>query len=96
MSFTGKKLFLLVLIGLIALSAVYVLVCTPLCPTVHYGLDFSQGATCTFPSHSFVQIRIGLAALFILPLLGIFPHMKPVPIPEGFLLSLFKPPRFIF
>jgi hypothetical protein len=93
MNFTRKKFILLTLMGIVVFSAMYIPLCSPLCPTNHHRIDFSQSASCAFSSHSFVQIGIGLSVLFILTFSG-FALGSGIPfIPEGFYLALFKPPR---
>lgn len=82
--------------GVVSLSVLFAPVCFSMCPANQPGPDFSQEANCALSSHSFVKIGIGLSALFTLPLLGLFLYMKRLSIPPGFVLSLFRPPRFVF
>jgi hypothetical protein len=91
---TGKRLFWILLMGIMAFSVLFVPVCSTLCSADPHNTDFSHGANCTILSHSFVQIGIGLSTIFILPLMGLLFLINSYFIPAGFLLSPFKPPRF--
>jgi hypothetical protein len=94
MHFTRKKILLLILMGGVTFVVLSVPMCAPLCPESHHGADFFQDANCTISSHSFVRSGAGLANLFILPLLGLFLIRAISSVPEGFLLSPYKPPRY--
>ena len=94
MDLTRKKCFVFFLMGIMAFSVLFVPVCSTLCSAGSNVADVSHGASCTFLSHSFTQFGIGLSAIFILPLMGLFLLISSYYIPAGFLLPLFKPPRF--
>ncbi len=94
MNCSGKKLFLIILIGTMAFSVLF----TPLCPTLCFDspdvTDISHRENCSILSHSFVQIDFGLSAILILPLIGLIFLISPNSISAGFFLSPFRPPRF--
>jgi hypothetical protein len=96
MNLTKKKSLLFLLLGSVVLSILFTAVCAPLCHSSHHGSDFSQGANCTFSSHSFVQIGAGLSALFMLPFMGLFLVFGVPYIPKGFFLFPYRPPRLHF
>ncbi len=91
---TGKRLFWILLMGMIAFSVLFTPVCSTLCSANPHNTDFSHGANCTILSHSFVQIGIGLSAIFILLLMGFFLVRSSYFVPAGFFSSPFRPPRF--
>ncbi len=94
MDFSGKKLFLIFLMGMMAFSVLFTPVCSTLCFTGPDVTDISHRANCPILSHSFVQIGIGLSAIFMLPLIGLLFLISSNSISAGFFLSPFRPPRF--
>jgi hypothetical protein len=94
MNFTNKKLFWFLLMGMMAFSVLFTPVCSTLCLDSPDITDVSHRANCPVLSHSFVQIGIGLSAIFILPLMGLLFLTSSFFIPTGFILSPFRPPRF--
>lgn len=78
------------LFAILIFSVFFNLLCPHLYLQEHQGHNFS----CSISSHSFVSIGIGLSALSILPLLGLFPLKNLTHLHEGFVLLPFKPPRF--
>jgi hypothetical protein len=94
MDFSGKKLFLIFLMGMMAFSVLFTPVCSTLCLDSPDITDVSHRAKCATLSHSFVQTGIGLSAIFILPLMGLLFLTSSFFIPTGFILSPFRPPRF--
>ena len=94
MNLTGKKLFLIFLMGMMAFSVLFTPVCSTLCFDGPDVTDVSHRANCPIISHSFVQVGIGLAVIFILPLIGFLFLISPNSISAGFFLSPFRPPRF--
>jgi hypothetical protein len=95
MKLAGKKRQLLMpWIGSLALIVFFIVICAALCPSDSYGPEFPVNADCTFTSHVFVQVGIGLSALYILSLLGLFLIVNRSIILDGFYMSPFKPPRF--
>jgi hypothetical protein len=89
----NKRLFLFLLMGMMAFSVLFTPVCSTLCLDSPDVTDVSHGAKCTILSHSFVQTGIGLSAIFILPFMSLLFLTSPSFFPPGFFLSLFKPPR---
>ena len=95
MHFARKKALLFILSGIVIGSILLAPVCFSLCPPSQPGADLFQGANCSISYHSFLKINAELSVLFILPLFGFFLNMKIFSIPPGFVLSIFKPPRFV-
>jgi hypothetical protein len=93
MHMNAKRQLRIFLIGSMAFIVSVMFVCAALCPTDAYGDPFPESTDCSFTSHEFVHIGIGQAAFFILMLLGLFPALNKSNISDGFLLSLFRPPR---
>ena len=89
MNLTKNTLILLVIIGI----SVFTL-CSSYCVSSDLDLDFPVDGSCPFSYHSFVQIAIGLSALFLLPLAGFFLVKDKKFIPLEVHLPLIKPPRF--
>lgn len=85
-----KICILFAILGIAILSNV---VC-PQLATAHHGIEFHPDGNCTFLSHSFVHIGIGLSFLCILPLIGLFLFVVTNFPPGGFVLVPFKPPRY--
>jgi len=65
-----------------------------LCPPEQQSLDFIHSGHCPILTHSILFIGTGLFLFFVLPLIGLFSDKYRVPIPEGFRLLLFRPPRY--
>jgi hypothetical protein len=82
--------------GVLAYGIPTVAVCSSHCIPTNPDLDFPKEVSCAFPYHSFVQIGIELSALFILSIAGFYLVENRLIIPNGFFLSLFKPPRFLY
>jgi hypothetical protein len=86
-----KTLFIfVVLISILFFNAVG----SQLCPPEQKGLDFIHSGHCPILTHSFLLMGTALFLFFVLPFIGLFFVKYHVPIPEGFRLSLFRPPRF--
>lgn len=80
-------LFLLVILGV---GIVYSALCFQSGHSGQQGHD----SICSMASHSCIYIGAGLPPLFILAFIGVFLLTNITFIPEGFVFSLFKPPRF--
>jgi hypothetical protein len=89
-----KQFLLLCILGSMAFIVSVVVICANLCPSDSDGPEFQVSADCSFTSHAFLQAGIGLSALLIIPLSGLFLIMNRSTISDGFYLSLFRPPRF--
>ncbi len=81
-------------IASMVLIVTLIVISAALCPDGFYGPEFSVNADCTFTSHAFAHIGIGLSVLFILSLLGSFLIINRSIILDGFYMSPLKPPRF--
>ena len=88
-----KKKLLLLLMGALIFSAFYMAMCSQLCLAGSDGVSFTQKATCSITSHSFVHMGLISTTLFILTLLGIFFGFNITKIPSGVLVFPFRPPR---
>ena len=95
MAFGKKKPLLLILTGMLTLGILYTVVCSPLCSPDLHGMDFPVDANCTFLSHLFAHIEMGLAGHFVLVAMGLFFFMHTRSIPEGFFQTPFRPPRYL-
>ena len=97
MNFSGKNysLPLLTIMGILAFGVPIIVMCSSLCPADNHIINFFQDTNCGSASHSFVQIGMGLFALFALPLAGIFVGMRIFSLPPGFMLPPFRPPQFL-
>ena len=89
-----KKKTMLIFVILI-FSIFFNAVGSQLCPPEQQGHDFIHSGHCPILTHSFLFMGTGLFLFFVLPLIGLFFGKYRVPIPEGFRLSLFRPPRFL-
>ena len=94
MNLTKKNLILLVIIGIFVSGIPVITLCSYYCVSSRLDLDSPVDGSCPFSYHPFVQIAIGMSALFILPLAGLFLVRGKQFIPLGVYLPLFKPPRF--
>lgn len=94
MNLTKKNLILLVIIGILVSGIPVITICSSYCVSSGPDLDSPMDGSCPFSFHSFVQIAIGLSALFVLPLVGLFLVRDRQFIPLGVYLPLFRPPRF--
>lgn len=95
MKLAGKKKQLLIpWVGSLALIVSLIVICAALCPSDSYRSEFPMNADCTFTSHAFVQVGIGLSFLLIILLLGLLLIINRSVILDGFYISPFKPPRF--
>ena len=94
MHMNGKRRLLLLLIGSMAFIVSFVVICAAIYPSGSYGPEFPANTDCSFTSHAFAHIGIGLSVLFILSLLGSFLIINRSIILDGFYMSPFKPPRF--
>jgi hypothetical protein len=88
-----KKKTLLIFVVLI-FSILFNAVGAQLCPPEQRGLDFIHSGHCPILTLSFLFMGTGLFLFFLLPLIGLYFVKHRVPIPDGFRLSLFRPPRF--
>jgi hypothetical protein len=91
---TKNNLILLVIIGILVSGIPVITLCSSYCVSSDLDLDSPMDGSCPFSYHSFVQIAIGLSALFILLLAGLFLVKDKQFIPPEVHLPLFKPPRF--
>jgi hypothetical protein len=91
---TKKNLILLVVIGILVSGIPAITLCSSYCVSSDPDLGSSMDGSCPFSFHSFVQIAIGLSALFVLPLAGLFIVRDRQFIPPGVYWPLFRPPRF--
>jgi hypothetical protein len=94
MNITKKHLILLVIIGILVSGIPVITLYSSYCVSSDLDLDSPVDGSCPFSYHSFVQIAIGLSALFVLPLAGLFLVKDKQFIRPGVYLHLFKPPRF--
>jgi hypothetical protein len=94
MNLTKKNLILLVIIGILVSGIPVITICSSYCVSSGPDLDSPMDGSCPFSFHSFVQIAIGLSALFVLPLVGFFLVRDRQFIPPGVYWPLFRPPRF--
>ena len=94
MNFTKKNLILFIIIGILVSGIPVITLCSSSCVSSDLDLDSPMDGSCPFSFHSFVQIAIGLSALFVLPLAGLLLVNDRQFIPPGVYLPLFKPPRF--
>jgi len=94
MNLTRKNLILFIIIGILVSSIPVITLCSSYCASSDLALDSPVDGSCPFSYHSFVQITIGLSALFVLPRAGLFLFRGRQFIPPGVYLPLFKPPRF--
>jgi len=94
MNLTKKNLILLVIIGVLVSGIPVITLCSSSCVASDLDLDSPRDESCPFSFHSFVQVAIGLSALFVLPFAGLFLVRDRQFIPPGVYLPLFKPPRF--
>jgi hypothetical protein len=86
---------LLAIVAIFAVGVPIMVVCASACPIDNHIINFFQNTNCGFFSHAFVQIAMGLFALFALPLAGIFLGMRIFSLPPGFILPPFRPPQFL-
>jgi hypothetical protein len=94
MNLTKKNLILLVIIGILMSGIPVITMCSSYCVSNDPDLDSPMDGSCPFSFHSFVQIAIGLSALFVLPLVGLFLVRDRQFIPPGVYWPFFRPPRF--
>jgi hypothetical protein len=94
MKITKKHLILLVIIGILVSGIPVITLCSSYCVSSDLDLDSPVDRSCPFSYHSFVQIAIGLSALFVLLLAGLFFVKDKQFIPPEVHLPIFKPPRF--
>ena len=94
MNLTKKNLILLVIIGILGSGIPVITMCSSYCVSSDPDLDSPMDGSCPFSFHSFVQIAIGLSALFVLPFVGLFLVRDRQFIPPGVYWPLFRPPRF--
>ena len=83
-----------ILTGLLVCIVTFLTACTALCFANVNGLDGAFDIGCTASSHTFVHIGLRQAAFFGLIFVGIVGLPAFTAIPEGLLLSLFKPSRY--
>ena len=82
---------MLIVVGIFLTGIPVITFCSFYCSSG--DVDSTLGGSCTFSFHSFVQSAIGLSALFVLPVAGLFIAGERPFIPTGIYLPLFKPPR---
>jgi hypothetical protein len=87
-----KALFISLIMGF---TVFFSALCPQLCSSDLLGLDFMQDGRCSISAHSFAYIGAILITFFLLPLIGVFLFKNTTFIPKEFVLSLFRPPRFI-
>jgi hypothetical protein len=96
MSFNRKKVLIFNSVTMILLCTLFVVVFAPLCLFSHHDADIDTSDNCLFSAHSFTYQEDGLSAFFILPFLGVFFLISNLIIPEGLILSPYRPPRLHF
>jgi len=94
MNLNRKNFILLIIISILVSGIPVITMCSSYCVSNDPDLDSPMDRSCPFAFHSFIQIAIGLSALFVLPLAGLFLVRDRKFIPAGFYWPLFKPPRF--
>jgi hypothetical protein len=94
MNLTRKNLILFIIIGILVSGIPVITLYSSSCISRGLDLDSPMDASCPFSYDSFVQVAIGLSALFVLPFAGLFLVRDRQFIPTGVYLPLFKPPRF--
>jgi hypothetical protein len=94
MNLTRKNLILFIIIGILVSGIPVIILCSSYCVSSDLDLYTPVDGRCPFSYDSFVKIAIGLSALFVLPLAGLFLVRDRQFIPSGVYWPLFKPPRF--
>lgn len=92
--FTRKKPLIFRSVTIVFLCVLCLTVFAPLCLFSHHDTDVDTTDNCLLSVHSFTHLENSLSTLFILPFLGVFFLISNLIIPEGFILSPFKPPQF--
>ena len=94
MNLTRKNLTLFIITDILVSGIPVIAMCSSYCVSSDLELDSAMDGSCPFAFHSFVQIAIGLSALFVLPLAGLFLARDRQFIPPGIYGPLFRPHRF--
>jgi hypothetical protein len=94
MNLTSKKLILLSLMGMLAFSILFTPVCSTVCAAAPTASSDMNSTSCNISSHIFVQSGAGPSGHFMLMLMGFFFFISVYFIPDGFVLSPYRPPRF--
>ena len=95
-SFNRKRALIFNSVTMILLCTLFVVVFAPLCLFSHHDADIDTSDNCLFSAHSFTCQEDGPSAFFILPFLGVFFLISNLIIPEGLVLSPYRPPRLRF
>ncbi|MCG6971876.1 MAG: hypothetical protein LJE66_01900 [Desulfobacterales bacterium] len=91
---TSKKLIVLSLMGMLAFSVLFTPVCSTMCAVTLNVAGEIGSTSCNISSHFLVQSGVGPSDHFILILIGLFFFIGVYFIPDGFVLSPYRPPRF--
>jgi len=94
MNFKSNNLILPILIGILASGIPAMTLCSSHYGAGYAGLDFPEDALCSLSAHSFVQVADELSVIGVIPLFGILLFRRRFFIPAGFMVTIFKPPRF--
>ncbi len=100
MDLMRSRLLFFILLPLLALAALQLATRAHLCFSDHeiHGdhqhANSTQHLKCPASTHSLAYFGLELSALFILPLIGLFFLTYTTFVPEGLVLSRFKPPQF--
>jgi hypothetical protein len=87
-----KALFICLILGF---ALFFNALCPQLCSSDLLGLDFTQDGQCSTSFHSSAYSVAGASIVFILPLIGVFFFKNTTFVQKEFILSVFRPPRFL-
>ncbi len=91
--FSKKKYLIIKSVSIVIFCILAVAVFAPFCLLSHHDNHHENNQKCLFSAHSFTYVDNNLSLLLILPFLGIFFLISNIIIPEGFILSPYRPPR---
>ena len=94
MDTTRKNISLIIIVGILLYGIPSVTLCASYCGSRNLDLGSPVAGSCPISLHLFVQIAIGLSALFVLPPAGFFLVRDRHFISRGAYWPLFRPPRF--
>ena len=80
--------------GMLAFSVLFTPVCSTMCSVTLNVVGEIGSTSCNTSSHYFFQSGVGPSGHFMLILIGLFFFIGVYFIPDGFVLSPYRPPRF--